>query len=68
MGDLIPFMRKKRRLDWIEGVTPRKKKPSRWRIPPALPGGLVSLPKRLAPLWQKLRGSAAQPVTPNPVA
>jgi len=45
MGDLIPFLRKKRRLDWIEGVTPRKKKPlrlpGRWRIPPALPGGLV---------------------------
>ena len=43
MGDLIPFMRKKKRLDWIEGVTPRKKKPLRmpWRIPPALPGGLV---------------------------
>jgi len=41
MGDLIPFLRKKRRLDWIEGVTPRKKKPSLWRIPPALPGGLV---------------------------
>ncbi|HKQ11398.1 MAG TPA: thermonuclease family protein [Rhizomicrobium sp.] len=39
MGDIIPFWRKKRRLNWIEGVTPRKKRS--WRIPPAMPGGLV---------------------------
>jgi endonuclease YncB( thermonuclease family) len=37
--NIIPFRRKKR-LDWLEGVTPRKRKRS-WRIPPALPGGLI---------------------------
>ena len=45
MGDIVPFWRKKkRRLDWIEGVTPRKEKPRprpKWRVPPALPGGLM---------------------------
>jgi len=27
MGDLIPWQKKKKRLDWIEGVTPRKPPP-----------------------------------------
>lgn len=29
MGDIIPWRKKKQRLDWIEGVTPRKKQPLR---------------------------------------
>jgi len=29
MGDLIPWQKKKKRLDWIEGVTPRKKQAPR---------------------------------------
>jgi len=33
MGDLIPWQKKKKqRLDWIEGVTPRKKQPPRMPI------------------------------------
>ena len=24
MGDLVPWRKKKKRLDWIEGVTPRR--------------------------------------------
>ena len=41
MKNVIPFKRKKQQLDWIAGITPRKEKSRRWRIPPALPGGLV---------------------------
>ena len=29
MGDIIPWRKKKKQLDWIEGVTPRKKQPRR---------------------------------------
>jgi len=47
MGDIIPFWRKKKKkqLDWIQGITPRKTQSHHpqpnWRMPPALPGGLV---------------------------
>ena len=42
MKNIIPFKRKQQRLGWIQGVTPRKEKTRlKWRIPPALPGGLV---------------------------
>ena len=44
MGDIVPFWRKKKkqRLDWIQGVTPRQDKPRpKQQIPPALPGGIV---------------------------
>ena len=29
MGELIPWRKKKKQLDWIEGITPRKKQPAR---------------------------------------
>ena len=29
MGDIIPWRKKKKQLDWIEGVTPRKEPPRR---------------------------------------
>jgi hypothetical protein len=29
MGDIIPWRKKKKQLDWIEGVTPRKQAPRR---------------------------------------
>jgi hypothetical protein len=57
MGDLIPFLRKKKksqRLDWLQGVTPRQEKTRprpKWRIPPALPGALVILVMIAMLIW-----------------
>jgi len=53
MGDIVPFWRKKKqRLDWLSGVTPREEKPRRkWHIPPALPGGLVILVMIAMMIW-----------------
>ena len=44
MRNIIPFRKKKQKLDWIQGITPRKEQPRQrvvGRIPPALPGGIV---------------------------
>jgi len=52
MRNIIPFRKKKRRLDWIQGVTPRKEQPRlAGRIPPALPGGLVILVMIAMMIW-----------------
>jgi hypothetical protein len=55
MGDIIPFWRKKKqRLGWIQGVTPRKGKTRprlTGRIPPALPGGLMILVMIAMLIW-----------------
>jgi len=51
MGDIVPFWRKKKqRLDWLSGVTPRKGRP-KWHIPPALPGGVVILVMIAMMIW-----------------
>jgi len=52
MKNVIPFKRKKKQLDWIQGVTPRKDKPRpRFKIPPALPGGLVIVVMIAMMIW-----------------
>jgi hypothetical protein len=69
--NVIPFKKRKKKLDWLQGVTPRKKAPppGRRRIPPALPGGLVIaaliamvlwLPADASRVWHVLSGWAGQ--------